>query len=371
MQRGGGIVGIHADANADRNWAWKGDMMGGALVPQPPGRRPPVPEATVNDRRPDAPRDGGDRRPTWVRDGRVVQLHRGAARQRPRPRQARREHLRRAGRHRRRPTTTRSRGARTTTAAAHFYTALGHNGTAWQEPRYRAHILGAIQWAAGEAEGDCGEEREGLPTDASFDKVTLDDNTENPMEIAVAPDGNVYYVELAGKVKDYNRARPASVRTDRHDPGAPRQRERPARHRARPGLRHQPLALPLLQRADARGAARLALHARRPTARIDMASEKRPAEIPHQRIICCHSAGSMTFGPDGRPATSPPATTPQHARVAGLQPDRRRRLAQRTRAPTRTPTTRYDARRTSGNTNDLRGKILRIRPLATRATRRA
>ena len=70
----------------------------------------------------------------------------------------------------------------------HFYTALGHHGTYWAGAAYREHILGAIEWAAGAAEGDCGEQREGLPTDAAFDKVTLDDNTENPMEIAIAPD---------------------------------------------------------------------------------------------------------------------------------------------------------------------------------------
>ena len=51
--------------------------------------------------------------------------------------------------------------------------ALGHNGAAWQEQDYREHILGAIEWASGEEPGDCGEPRDGLPTDASFDKVTL------------------------------------------------------------------------------------------------------------------------------------------------------------------------------------------------------
>ena len=63
-----------------------------------------------------------------------------------------------------------------------------------------------------QAQGNCGAPREGLPTDASFDKVTLDDNTENPMELAVAPDGSVYYVELAGAVKVYD-AGNRSVRT--------------------------------------------------------------------------------------------------------------------------------------------------------------
>ncbi len=63
-----------------------------------------------------------------------------------------------------------------------------------------------------QAPGDCGAPRDGIPTDASFDKVTLDDNTENPMEIAIAPGGNVYVVELAGKVKYYNAAT-GSIRT--------------------------------------------------------------------------------------------------------------------------------------------------------------
>jgi type 1 glutamine amidotransferase len=36
MQRGGGLVGIHANANADRDWAWFEDMMGGALFLYPP-----------------------------------------------------------------------------------------------------------------------------------------------------------------------------------------------------------------------------------------------------------------------------------------------------------------------------------------------
>ena len=97
MQRGGGLVSIHADANADRNWGWKGDMMGGSWFLNHPA--PPVQfqQATVNvvDTTHPATRDLpaaqlGAR-------GRVVQLHR-RARERPRPAQARREHVRRAGR---------------------------------------------------------------------------------------------------------------------------------------------------------------------------------------------------------------------------------------------------------------------------------
>src|SRR5918997_5441114 len=47
-QRGGGIVSIHADANADRNWAWKGDMMGGAWFLNHPAGEAQFQNATVN-----------------------------------------------------------------------------------------------------------------------------------------------------------------------------------------------------------------------------------------------------------------------------------------------------------------------------------
>src|SRR5829696_9475338 len=46
--RGGGIVSIHADANADRNWAWKTDMMGGALFANHPDGALQFQSATVN-----------------------------------------------------------------------------------------------------------------------------------------------------------------------------------------------------------------------------------------------------------------------------------------------------------------------------------
>ena len=63
-QRGGGIVSIHADANADRNWAWKGDMMGGAWFLNHPA--PPVQfqQATVNVVDTQHPATGTSRSPT-------------------------------------------------------------------------------------------------------------------------------------------------------------------------------------------------------------------------------------------------------------------------------------------------------------------
>ena len=38
------------------------------------------------------------------------------------------------------------------------------------------------------------------PTAGDFQKVTLDDNTQNPMELDVAPDGRVFYIERDGRL---------------------------------------------------------------------------------------------------------------------------------------------------------------------------
>src|SRR3954464_14456865 len=39
------------------------------------------------------------------------------------------------------------------------------------------------------------------PVAADFQKVTLDDNTQNPMQLDVAPDGRVFYVERDGRLQ--------------------------------------------------------------------------------------------------------------------------------------------------------------------------
>ncbi len=93
-----------------------------------------------------------------------------------------------------------------------------------------------------------------------------------------------------------------------------------------------------------------------------MASEKVLLRIPHQRIVCCHSAGSMTFGPGGLLHISTGDDT-EHSQSQGFNPIDDDVLRNN---PGDNPDAdrAYDARRTSGNTNDLRGKILRIKPEA-------
>lgn len=81
-----------------------------------------------------------------------------------------------------------------------------------------------------------------------------------------------------------------------------------------------------------------------------LGSEKVVLEIPTQRETCCHSGGHLEFGPDGDLYISTGDNTSSKESDGFTPIDER---------PGRAP---FDAQKSSGNTHDLRGKILRIHP---------
>ncbi|GAA2963054.1 ThuA domain-containing protein [Streptomyces enissocaesilis] len=83
---------------------------------------------------------------------------------------------------------------------------------------------------------------------------------------------------------------------------------------------------------------------------LDNASEKKILDVPATRGICCHVGGDIDFDAQGNLYLSTGDDSNPFASDGYTPIDER---------PDRNPA--YDARRTSGNTNDLRGKILRIK----------
>ncbi|GAA2416120.1 lectin [Streptomyces glaucosporus] len=98
------------------------------------------------------------------------------------------------------------------------------------------------------------------------------------------------------------------------------------------------------------GVNRLSRFVLREDGTLDTASEKKVLDVPATRGICCHVGGDIDFDAEGNLYLSTGDDSNPFASDGFTPIDER---ADRNPA--------YDAQRTSGNTNDLRGKILRIK----------
>ncbi|MEV7629938.1 ThuA domain-containing protein [Actinoplanes sp. NPDC089786] len=226
-----------------------------------------------------------------------------------------------------------------------WYTGGGHTSESYADPQFLAHLLGGIQTAAGVLDADCG-----ASLTASFEKVSLDANTSNPMELDIAGDGRVFYVERDGRVQivkpDTGRTVTAidlDVFTGNEDGliGL----------RLDPGFDENGWVYLYYARND--GVARNLLSRFTVTGdTIDLTSEKVVLQVTTQRNTCCHAGGSMTFDRDGNLYLATGDNTNPFESDAFTPIDERAGRQD------------YDAQRTAGNTNDLRGKVLRIHPEA-------
>lgn len=232
-------------------------------------------------------------------------------------------------------------------------TAMGHFGSHFEEPQFMAHIVGGVKYAAGLEEGDCG----GTVWN-SFEKVALDQNTSAPFAMDVADDGRVFYTELVrGQVRVWDPATnvvTTALELDVYSGGED-------------GL----LGIALDPAFTDNG--RLYLY-RSPDAAdntdpssffnrvsrftmvngvIDPASEELIIEVPARRLPDepGHTGGGLDFDAQGNLYLSVGDDVNPHSEPSGGY------------APLSTRAgTFHDARETSANTNDLRGKLLRVTP---------
>jgi len=205
-------------------------------------------------------------------------------------------------------------------------------------------VAGGILWAAGAATGDAGASRE-----AFWDKVVLDDFVTDPMELAVLPDGRVLFVERQGIVKIWDPKYGRSVIAgfvevfDELEDGLLGTAIDPSFEET--GwfwVYYSPLEGEPRNRLS-----RLTLEGNA----FDPASEVVVLEIPTQRDECCHAGGSIAFDDAGCLWLSTGDNTSPSATSGSAPIDGR---------PGREP---FDAQKSSASTDDLRGKVLRIRPL--------
>ena len=181
-----------------------------------------------------------------------------------------------------------------------------------------------------------------------FEKTVVSAGLIQPMEMAFAPDGKIFMIELAGLVKRIDPKSGLVEVVGKLDVTT-------AQENGLIGLALDPNFatngwLYLQYSPPDFSGQRISRFDFRENA-IDVSSEKILFSYEEQRRECCHHAGSMEFGPDGNLYIGTGDNTNPFNDSEGFAP-----LDEREdRAP-------WDAQRSAGNTKSYNGKILRIRP---------
>jgi len=351
MQAGGGFVGIHAATDAEYDWNWYVQMIGASFKSHPEQQ-----EATlvINDKN----HPSTDSLPaTWTRkdewynfknlssDVKVLisideKSYKGG-----------------------------ENGDKHPMAWYHnfdggrvFYTELGHTNESYTEPMFLKHILGGIQYAIGNNKADYSKAHSVFaPDESHFTKTDLVTGTFfEPTELSVLPNLDVLVVQRRGEIMLYNntskkikQAGFLNVYWKTNAPGVNAE-EGLLGVKADPDFEKNHFVYMFYSAPDSpvNRLSRFTLE----NDTILNSSEKVILEFYEQRDICCHTGGSIAFGPNKTLFVSTgdnttPFDEPNQKYVShGYAPldDRPGHL-------------QYDERRATANSNDLRGKILRIK----------
>ncbi len=204
-----------------------------------------------------------------------------------------------------------------------------------------------------------GSRRPGIdvkPDDNRFTKTVLTDKLNEPMEMTILPNGRVLFVERKGGVKIYDPvtkevkliATLAVNTVYTNKAGQKREAEEGLM-----GVIHHPDFEKnhwiYMYYADPKDTKHVLARWDLNDDKLVESSKKVLLEVPTQREECCHTGGGMVFDPQGNlyltvgnNTVNPQSGTSNLDERPGME--------------------NSDDQRTGGNTNDLRGKILRIHP---------
>jgi glucose/arabinose dehydrogenase/type 1 glutamine amidotransferase len=351
IQAGGGFVGIHAAADAEYGWWWYGHLVGGYFNGHPAIQRATL---IVNDSTDPMVKDipgQWSRTDEWYNFKRLVpDLHVLISID---------ENSYQGG----------TNGAHHPMVWYHeydggraWYVEMGHTEESWSDSTYLGLLARGIRYAIGTGRPDYRKaSAPRVPANPNVRKTVLAQGLfTEPTEIAVLPNLDVLIAQRRGELLRY-RAADSSVaqvgslnvywQSGVKDVNA---EEGLLGLAADPDFARNHFIYLFYSPADTSVNRLSRFTYDRDT--LDRSTEKVILQFYSQRKICCHTGGSIAFGPDGSlfvstGDNSTPFDEPGQRFVHhGFAPMDDR--------PGHLP---YDARRTSSNSNDLRGKILRIR----------
>jgi cytochrome c len=244
-----------------------------------------------------------------------------------------------------------------------FYTELGHTDESYQDANYLKHVLGGIKYAIGDNNNlDYNKVHTPLaPEEERFTKKILKQGTFfEPVELTVLPNLDVLIAQRRGEILLYRNSDTSisqvgflNVYYKTKVAKNVNAEEGLLGIQADPEFANNHFVYVYYSPIDT-SVNRLSRFTFTNN-KIDSSSEKIILQLYSQREICCHTGGSIAFGKDrllylSTGDNTTPFDEPGQKYVHnGYGP-----------IDDRPGHVQYDAERSAGNTNDLRGKILRI-----------
>ncbi|RYY58897.1 MAG: PKD domain-containing protein, partial [Chitinophagaceae bacterium] len=244
-----------------------------------------------------------------------------------------------------------------------WYTGLGHTDESYKDPLFLRHLLGGIRYAIGDNKKPDFKKAHTnrlLPDKDRFTKVQLTQGTlEEPTEMTILPNLDILIAQRRGEIMLYKqqskklvsaakldvywKATTPKTRTEEGLLGIQADPEFATNHFVYVYYSPTGISVDRLSRFVFEND------------KINLNSEKVMLDVKTDREICCHTGGSIAFGPNRMVFLSTGDNSTPFDR-----PDEGINIHAFAPLDDRPGYVKWDSRRTAGNSNDLRGKIIRL-----------
>jgi cytochrome c len=240
-----------------------------------------------------------------------------------------------------------------------FYTAMGHTDSSFSESLFLNHVWAGINYAMGGDKPAKLDYTKARPEENRFSKIILEEKLDEPMELTVLNDERILFIERKGALRMYN-TKTKKLKTIATIPVSTKYLDSDGKTTEGEdgllGLSKDPGFAAnhwiYLYYSDPNKSQNILTRYTLNGDALDINSRKVLLEVPTQREQCCHTGGSIAFDSKGNLYLSTGDNTNPHGSNGYSPSDERVGRAA------------WDAQKSSSNTNDLRGKIIRIKPNA-------